>query len=339
MKPILTLSTAIILLGLAASDRAVADPITEYHDDDHEMFYDDLLPYGEWIALEPGLHVWRPRSVHYDWQPYSHGRWVWTRHGWYWMSSEPFGWAVFHYGRWSMHPRYGWVWYPDRVWGPAWVEWRYGDAYVGWAPLPPLAVFHVTFGIRFTRHWVAPVHSWCFVPYASFGSVIRRDHILPYERVRRIIGTTRRGRTAWIERDMIVNRGIDRDLIERRGGTRIREYEVGTSARGRSEEIRNGRIESYRPDRDSDRIEAVTRTPGTDTRQVEGTRQTSGRSESRRENITRPQQDQRQSPQPAQRPGVRDRRVAPSVRSQPERSAPSQPSRPPDRTTRRNRDN
>ena len=26
---------------------------------------------------------------------------------------------------------------PGTVWGPGWVAWRTGDAYVGWAPLPP----------------------------------------------------------------------------------------------------------------------------------------------------------------------------------------------------------
>jgi hypothetical protein len=36
---------------------------------------------------------------------------------------------------------YGWVWVPGRdadlEWGPAWVSWRTGGDYVGWAPLPP----------------------------------------------------------------------------------------------------------------------------------------------------------------------------------------------------------
>ncbi|HEX4138962.1 MAG TPA: DUF6600 domain-containing protein, partial [Candidatus Methylacidiphilales bacterium] len=29
------------------------------------------------------------------------------------------------------------VWVPGYTWAPAWVSWRYGDGYVGWAPLPP----------------------------------------------------------------------------------------------------------------------------------------------------------------------------------------------------------
>jgi len=33
---------------------------------------------------------------------------------------------------------------PDDVWGPAWVEWRYDDEYIGWAPLRPMqhSMFH-----------------------------------------------------------------------------------------------------------------------------------------------------------------------------------------------------
>jgi hypothetical protein len=31
----------------------------------------------------------------------------------------------------------GWVWVPGREWGPAWVDWRRGTRYFGWAPLPP----------------------------------------------------------------------------------------------------------------------------------------------------------------------------------------------------------
>ena len=47
------------------------------------------------------------------------------------------GWVVYHYGRWAFEPGIGWFWVPGEEWAPAWVNWRYGDEYVGWAPLPP----------------------------------------------------------------------------------------------------------------------------------------------------------------------------------------------------------
>lgn len=97
----------------------------------------DLSWSGEWIDTpEYGL-VWRPTHVQGDWRPYSDGRWRWTQAGWSWESDEPFGWAVYHYGRWALVGGAGWVWLPGRVWAPAWVSWRYGDGFVGWCPLGP----------------------------------------------------------------------------------------------------------------------------------------------------------------------------------------------------------
>ena len=73
-----------------------------------------------------------------NWRPYTVGHWVYTdEYGWYWHSYEPFAWAVYHYGRWGYDPSYGWFWVPGDTWAPAWVEWRYGDRYVGWAPAGP----------------------------------------------------------------------------------------------------------------------------------------------------------------------------------------------------------
>ena len=70
-------------------------------------------------------------------RPYTVGRWIYSDYGWYWDSREPFAWAVYHYGRWGYDPDYGWFWVPGDVWAPAWVQWRYSDNYVGWAPIGP----------------------------------------------------------------------------------------------------------------------------------------------------------------------------------------------------------
>jgi hypothetical protein len=72
-----------------------------------------------------------------DWSPYSNGYWQRTDAGWYWASDEPWGWATYHYGRWDSSPQYGWYWVPQTQWAPAWVSWREGGGYVGWAPLGP----------------------------------------------------------------------------------------------------------------------------------------------------------------------------------------------------------
>lgn len=115
----------------------------EYEDDAPEPDdYDEALaPYGTWVDDARYGTVWRP-VVTVGWQPYVHGRWVWTAYGWTWIAPDPWGWT-FHYGRWTYLPIQGWVWVPGTVWGPAWVDWYYGDGYVGWAPLAPFAT-HVT---------------------------------------------------------------------------------------------------------------------------------------------------------------------------------------------------
>ncbi|HVT56463.1 MAG TPA: DUF6600 domain-containing protein [Xanthobacteraceae bacterium] len=97
-----------------------------------------LEGYGHWVEHPKLGDVWIPDSVPQDWQPYRIGHWVYTDDwGWYWNSDEDFGWVTYHYGRWYLDPQLGWVWIPGDEWGPAWVNWRQGDNFVGWAPTPP----------------------------------------------------------------------------------------------------------------------------------------------------------------------------------------------------------
>lgn len=91
-----------------------------------------LDSYGDWIYVD-SYWAWRPR-VAVTWVPYSYGRWYWTPVGWTWISYEPWGWYPYHYGSWTYHPRHGWLWCWDWVWGPAWVHWFYSGSYIGWCP-------------------------------------------------------------------------------------------------------------------------------------------------------------------------------------------------------------
>ena len=219
-------------------------------------FHTSLNPYGEWIEIEPGLHVWQPSHISHHWRPYLIGRWLWTDYGWYWMSHEPFGWITYHYGRWYNDDFYGWIWIPDNVWGPAWVEWRHDDEYIGWAPLPPHAVFHFDVGIHFSSHWRAPVHYWNFIRYRHFGTVIRYRDTAPIERTRHLIETTRPSQNYQVDRNRPINRGVDRTFIEQRGSVRIRSAEIHEAREHTGERLirsdkdhQLGRIEVYRPDR------------------------------------------------------------------------------------------
>jgi hypothetical protein len=196
------------------------------------------------------------------------GQWLWTDYGWYWLSDEPFGWITFHSGRWYCDDYYGWIWIPDDVWGPAWVEWCHDDDYIGWVPLPTYATFHMNVGIRFTTHWIAPVHYWNFVRYHRFGSVIRYRDNAPLEYAMHLIHTSRHGVDYGIDHERIINRGVNKTIIERLGNVRfkstaVREIRESTGERlSRStDNPQTKRIEVYRPSREemqnsSDRIEA-----------------------------------------------------------------------------------
>jgi hypothetical protein len=93
--------------------------------------------YGQWVQHPRWGEVWIPDQRPADWQPYRLGHWAYTDEwGWYWDSEEDFGWVTYHYGRWMLDSGLGWIWVPGTEWGPAWVDWRQGDDFVGWAPLP-----------------------------------------------------------------------------------------------------------------------------------------------------------------------------------------------------------
>jgi len=100
-------------------------------------FYAPLTPAGTWVEVGTYGRCWHPVHVAAEWRPYCAGSWVWTDCGWYWESDEPWAWACYHYGSWVYDPVYAWVWVPGIEWAPAWVSWRVGGGYVGWAPLPP----------------------------------------------------------------------------------------------------------------------------------------------------------------------------------------------------------
>jgi hypothetical protein len=133
-------------------------------------FRDDpaLSSNGDWIDTPEYGTVWRPGNVDEDWRPYYEGRWQATNAGWAWMSDEPFGWAVYHYGRWAYEREAGWVWLPGSVWAPAWVSWRWGDGYAGWCPLGPRNVQPVP-------HYAVPIAQGARV----WASPIRGPHAGP----------------------------------------------------------------------------------------------------------------------------------------------------------------
>jgi hypothetical protein len=131
-------------------------------------FHHELDGSGAWVESRFGV-VFVPHAPA-DFVPYvSNGNWVYADEGWEFESDDP--WAVtYHYGRWFKDEALGWVWAPDTVWGPSWVEWREGGSYVGWYVMPPLGFTYDAYG------W-AWVHTTDFVRPRVGAYVIRGDEV------------------------------------------------------------------------------------------------------------------------------------------------------------------
>jgi hypothetical protein len=193
------------------------------------FIYDYLGRFGYWVSYSPYGYVWVPRGAGRHWRPYTRGRWVWTDYGWTWFSDYEWGWIPFHYGRWGWDRHLGWFWVSDIVWAPAWVVWRFGDFYVGWAPLPPEVEFVVGYGLRWRAKEIPP-HHWIFVEGRRFGERRLHNWVIPPERNMTIINfTSLRDRITVRDRQTIINDGISRHEIERisrRPVTRVTVKEV-----------------------------------------------------------------------------------------------------------------
>ena len=189
-------------------------------------FYNSLSPYGRWIEIDYGVVVWRPTIMNRNWSPYNDGRWVWTSDGWYWQSYEPFGYITYHYGRWYFDDYYGWLWYPDYEWAPAWVEWRYDDDYIGWAPLHPYAIFSISIGIHYTTVYYIPYYHWHFVAYNYFYDPYVYRHCVAPRYKYRIYSKTRNRNNYTYRNGRVRNDGVDINFVRTRSGQNIRERDL-----------------------------------------------------------------------------------------------------------------
>jgi len=97
------------------------------------IFYEELAPYGEWIDHPALGRVFVPYDP--DYRPFRNGHWVESEDGLVWVSYDAIGWAVCHYGAWTVLDDERWAWVPGTEWSPAPVEWRRSETYVGWAPI------------------------------------------------------------------------------------------------------------------------------------------------------------------------------------------------------------
>lgn len=208
-------------------------------------FYDALTPDGDWVEIDDYGYCWRP-FVDDHWRPYTDGQWVYTDAGYTWFSNEPWGWATYHYGRWTKVKSWGWVWVPGYEWGPAWVSWRTGDDYIGWAALPPEAVWEPStgFGAYVDVDYGIGPDWYSFCPVVYFGAPRLRTVCLPWRNNITIINLTVNITRIRNVNNVIINDGPDITLINRRAETPIRRVRLEREANPDVAELRLGKLKS-----------------------------------------------------------------------------------------------
>ena len=180
----------------------------------YSTFYTRLESDGDWIETGDYGYVFHPREAESSrWRPYTNGRWAYTDVGWTWISEESFGWATYHYGRWTRLRGIGWVWVPGNEWAPAWVSWRKSNEYVGWAPLPPEARFDQRTGIHnwSDNYYDVGPDQYCFVASREFGAPRVEQTLLPAERNVTIVNQTTNVTNITYKNTTIVNEGPNYD--------------------------------------------------------------------------------------------------------------------------------
>jgi hypothetical protein len=218
------------------------------------FFYDGLEPYGTWVEVAPYGTVWCPLDVPFGWRPYTVGSWTYTDFGWMWIAEDPWGWVPYHYGRWTFDSYHGWIWIPGDVWAPAWVTWRYGPGWIGWAPLPPEVEWRAGIGLWYShsdldRH-IHRYH-WCFSRAKDFGDTRVRVRVEPSSRNVTLIRKTRNVTKYGFSGSTPVERGLTPGMIEGDVGRTITRYRVtdsGTPLREKGVVVREQGVEVYRPD-------------------------------------------------------------------------------------------
>ena len=202
-----------------------------------DFFYNNLSG-GNWIEVADYGYGWQPDVAVNDpnWRPYADGYWAYTDDGWTWVSYEDFGWATYHYGRWANLADYGWLWFPgsDLDWGPAWVSWRTGGDYVGWAPLPPRGPGVVysgePIGARVDIEFdIGPAY-YNFIDARFIGEPVLRDRIFAPSQNVSYIDQTVNVTNITVQNNVVYNYGPDYNTLSARSSRPIQRLKLERQA-------------------------------------------------------------------------------------------------------------
>jgi hypothetical protein len=217
----------------------------QYGNANYQTFYNDLAPYGTWMNDPQYGYVWAPNAGGGFRPYYTNGYWAMTEYGNMWVSNYPWGWAPFHYGRWAYSDYYGWIWIPGDEWGPAWVTWRQGGGYYGWAPMGP----GMTIGMSFGSGYYYPDPYWTFIPCNYIYSRSFHRYYSP-RRTGNVIRNTTIINNTYVDnrsRHTYVT-GPRRSDVERVTGRSVATYRVNPGRNSGRSTVSGRTINTYRPD-------------------------------------------------------------------------------------------
>jgi hypothetical protein len=234
------LLAVLVSTGVAKSNEAKSQ--TASASVSFSVFYNSLKPYGRWMDNSTYGKVWVSNTR--DFTPYSTGgHWAYTDGGWAWVSDYDWGWAPFHYGRWSYHAKYGWYWIPGYEWAPAWVAWRNNNDYYGWAPLSP--GLNVSVGVSYGSS--IPEGRWVFTPHQYITSPYVSRYYVPRSRNVTIIRNTTIVNNVTVRDNVHYVAGPRREDVERVNHEKVQTYTVASSSTPGKTVINRNTINVYRP--------------------------------------------------------------------------------------------
>jgi hypothetical protein len=227
------ISISLLLITVPRQNACAQEVVASY-----QTFYDQLAPYGQWVTDPQYGDVWVPNAAP-GFRPYAtNGYWAMTDYGNTWVSDDPYGWAVYHYGRWTYNPYYGWVWIPGYEWAPAWVSWRSGGGYYGWAPMGP--------GYEAGGSYAYPDNYWVFV---APENLYRPDVYSYYDNNRNFyyIQHTAYMHEMYQGGGMSYNYGPRSEMIERETHQPVQVYHISNAGEVSGSRVSGNTVSMYRP--------------------------------------------------------------------------------------------
>jgi hypothetical protein len=129
------------------------------------------------------------------------------------------------------------VWVPGRVWGPAWVAWRSGGGYYGWAPLGPSISININF----------PSFYWTFVPQTYITSHHIYNHYIPSTQVVNLYHNTTVIKNNYRINNRVYVYGPKKQDIERVTNSQVAVYRVDRLNQPGQSQVEGRSVRIYQP--------------------------------------------------------------------------------------------